>query len=77
MDLLTVAEASKELGISREAVYLAIREGRLKAIKILGKHGIRRKEVEAYQPVEVKVRAGQKSAATKKRANRGRPKLKS
>lgn len=74
MDLLTVAEASKELGISREALYLAIREGRLKAIKILGRYGVRRKELEAYQPVEVRVRAGHALAATKKR---GRNKSKS
>ncbi len=77
MDLLTVAEAAKELGISREALYQAIREGRLKAVKILGKYGIRRKELETYKPVEVRVRAGQALAATKKRANRDRGKLKS
>lgn len=77
MDLLTVAEAAKELGISREALYQAIRESRLKAVKILGRYGVRRKELEAYRPVEVRIRAGKVLGATKRRATRGHGKIKS
>jgi excisionase family DNA binding protein len=69
MDILTVSEAAKELGISREAVYLAIREGRLTAVKILGKYGITRDALDKYQPVEARVKA-QRQAASKRRSTK-------
>ncbi len=68
MDILLVSEAAKELGISREAVYLAIREGRLTAIKILGKYGVPRDALERYRPVEARARAQRKAAASKRKS---------
>jgi excisionase family DNA binding protein len=72
VDLITVSDAARELGISREAVYKAIREGRLPAIKILGKVGIERKILREYHPVEVRVRAGKKRAAQKRKSRGGK-----
>jgi excisionase family DNA binding protein len=69
MDILTVSQAAKELGISREAVYLAIREGRLTAVKILDKYGITRDELDKYQPVEARVKA-QRQASSKRRSTK-------
>lgn len=63
MDLITVSEAAKELGISREAVYKAIREGRLAAVNILGKIGIERKALKEYHPEEIRIKAGKRRAA--------------
>lgn len=71
MDILTVSEAAKELGISREAVYLAIREGRLTAVKILGKYGITRDELDKYQPVEGRVKAQRQAASNRKSTKKG------
>jgi excisionase family DNA binding protein len=71
VNLITVSEAAKELGISREAIYKAIREGRLTAINILGKIGIEREALKEYHPEEVRIKAGKKRAAQKRRA-RGR-----
>jgi len=67
MDLLTVPEAAKILGISRAAVYTAIREKRLKSVTVLGKIGIPRNELKAYKPMQVRVQSGRRSAVSKKR----------
>ena len=69
MDLLTVQEAAKELGITRQALYQAVREGRLKTIKILGKIGVPSDELRNYTPVEVRVRAGKERGTSKPKAN--------
>ena len=68
MELLTVAEVARELGISREAVYKAVREGRLESVQILGKIGISREALNGYKPVDVRIQAGRKRAATIKRS---------
>jgi excisionase family DNA binding protein len=70
VDLITVSEAAKELGISREAVYKAIREGRLAATIILGKIGIEREALKEYKPVEIRVKAGKVRATRKRKHNR-------
>ena len=69
MDLITVSEAAKELGISREAIYKAIREGRLAAVNVLGKIGIERKTLNEYHPEEVRIMAGKKRAEQKRKTN--------
>ena len=58
MQLVTVKEAAREKGISREAIYQAIQDGRLKIKIVLGKIGILRTSLDAYQPNHHKVRAG-------------------
>jgi hypothetical protein len=62
-EILSVSQASSELGISREAVYAAIREGRLQSVNILGKLGIERHVLESYHPQEIKIRAAKERAA--------------
>jgi excisionase family DNA binding protein len=66
--LLTVSEAAKELGISRESVYKAIREGRLMSVIVLGKIGIERKTLKAYSPGARQIAAGKKRARTRRKA---------
>ena len=58
MQLVTVKDAAREKGISREAIYQAIQDGRLKTKKVLGKIGILRSSLDAYEPDRNKVRAG-------------------
>jgi excisionase family DNA binding protein len=66
--MLTVAEVARELRISREAVYKAVREGRMESVQILGKIGISREALISYQPLDIRIQAGRKRAATTKRA---------
>lgn len=68
MSLLTVSEAAKELGISRESVYKAIREGRLTSVMVLGKIGIERKALKGYSPGERQIAAGKKRARDRRKA---------
>ena len=70
VDLVTVSEAAKQLGISRQAVYKAISEGRLSAVTVLGKIGIERGALKAYRPVEVRVSAGQQRAVQRRARKR-------
>ncbi len=63
MKLVTVRDAAREKGISREAVYQAIRTGRLKSRKVLGKIGILRSSLDEYEPDSKKIRAGRLRAA--------------
>jgi excisionase family DNA binding protein len=72
VNLITVSEAAKELGISREAVYKAIREGRLTSVNILGKIGIEGKALKEYHPIEIRVQAGKKRALQKKKSRAGK-----
>ncbi|MGH9822776.1 MAG: helix-turn-helix domain-containing protein [Blastocatellia bacterium] len=72
MDLVTVAEAAKLLGISRGAVYLAVREKRIAAVTLLGKIGIPRAELEKYEPVAVRVRAGKQRGPSDGKPKKGR-----
>ena len=58
MQLVTVKDAAREKGISREAIYRAIHDGRLKTRKVLGKIGVLRSSLDAYEPDRNKVRAG-------------------
>ena len=67
MQLVTVKDAAREKGISREAIYQAIQDGRLKTRKVLGKIGILRRSLDAYEPDRNKVRAGLTRARFKER----------
>lgn len=62
-DLVPVAQAAKELGISRIAVYQAIQEGRPESVEVLGKIGVPRRALNKYQPNETRKRAGKERAA--------------
>ncbi len=48
-DFKSVEEAAKHLGISGQAVRLAIREGRLKATRVGGVHIIDAKDLRKYK----------------------------
>ena len=56
-DYLSVNEAASRLGISRAAVYSAIREGRLESEVILGKIALKRGSVANYKPNQDRIRA--------------------
>jgi excisionase family DNA binding protein len=68
VSLLTASEAAKELGISREAVYKAIREGRLTSVIVLGKIGIERKALKNYSPGARQIAAGKIRARNRRKA---------
>lgn len=57
-DYLSVNQAASELGISRAAVYSAIREGRLESEVVLGKIAVTRKSLARYKPNQDRIRAG-------------------
>ena len=58
MKLVSVSDAAKEKGVSREAIYQAIQQGRLKVRRVIGKIGVLRNSLDAYQPDANKIRAG-------------------
>ncbi len=62
-ELVTVAQAAKEAGVSRYAIYKAIDAGNLDYETQLGKIGIPRRALKNYRPNETKVRAGKERAA--------------
>jgi excisionase family DNA binding protein len=59
--LITVAEAARLKGVTRTAVYTAIKEGRLSHTRILGHIGLREADVSAWKPREYAGRPGTKS----------------
>lgn len=66
-DLLTVREAARSKGVSVAAIYKAIEDGRLNAVKVLDRVALRRVDVMKYEPVRYAGRAGAKGRG-------GRPK---
>lgn len=68
IDLLTVPQVAKLLGISREGVYRAIREGRLGSREVLGRLGVPPSALANYNPSEAKIQAGKEMAAKRKKA---------
>jgi excisionase family DNA binding protein len=66
-DLITVQEAAVLLGSHPQAVFNALREGRLSGKKVLGRIVLKRSEVEAYRlrtrPDGVKPRGRPKKTA--------------
>ena len=65
-DYKSVEEAAKYLGISGSAVRLAIKEGRLPAMRVGGVHIVPRKALKKYKVnSKMKVRGGLRSKAKK------------
>ncbi len=69
--LLTIPQAAALLGISSSAVYRAIREGKLPAVTILGKQGLRKQDIDAYQPRAYRDRPGAKPVGRGKQKSEG------
>lgn len=49
-DILTPAQAAKLEGVSRTAIYNALADGRLQGVRVLGRIGIARSVLKAWQP---------------------------
>ena len=49
-DMLTPAQAAKLKGVSRTAIYNALSDGRLQGVRVLGRIGIARGVLKAWQP---------------------------
>ena len=49
-DMLTPAQAAKLKGVSRTAIYNALNDGRLQGVRVLGRIGIVRSVLKAWQP---------------------------
>lgn len=49
-DILTPAQAAKLKGVSRTAIYNALADGRLQGVRVLGRIGIARSALKAWQP---------------------------
>jgi excisionase family DNA binding protein len=68
---LTVPQAATVLGVSKSAIYEAIREARIRSELVFGRRVIRREEVAAYQQRTEGV--GARGGRPKIRRKRGRP----
>ena len=49
-DILTPAQAAKLKKVSRTAIYNALADGRLRGVRVLGRIGIAREVLKAWQP---------------------------
>lgn len=49
-DLISIIEAAKLKGVSRNAVYLAVKDGRLPHVMVVGHYALRRTDVLAWKP---------------------------
>jgi excisionase family DNA binding protein len=58
--LLTVPQAAVRKGVSRTALYNAVTQGRLPHVRVLDKIGLRAADVDAWQPIAYRERAGAK-----------------
>lgn len=63
-ELLTAEEAAQLKGVTRAAVYLAIKEGRLPHTRVLGRLGVRQADVLAWTPIRYGGRPGRKTGRT-------------
>ena len=57
-EMLTVQQSADLKGVTRSAVYLAIKENRLPHVRVLGKIGLHRTDVEAWVPISYRGRPG-------------------
>ena len=57
-EYITPAEAARLKDVSRAAIYLAIKEGRLNAEKVLGRVALKKAEVQAWTPMRYAGRPG-------------------
>lgn len=60
--LISVSEAAEQKGVSREAVYQAIRRGQLRVRRVLGRIGVVRSSLDTYEPRLEKIAAGRRRA---------------
>lgn len=60
IDLASITEAAEYLGVTRQAIFIAIKEGRLPAMRIGRQWVIRRIELEKYRVSELRREAGLK-----------------
>lgn len=49
-ELMTVSEAASALSVSRGSIYDAIERGEIRAVMVLGRKAVLRKDVESYVP---------------------------
>lgn len=49
-ELLTVSQAAKVRGVTRQAINHLVREGKLPSVEIAGKRFLRRSDVEDFEP---------------------------
>ncbi|HEX8237758.1 MAG TPA: helix-turn-helix domain-containing protein [Abditibacteriaceae bacterium] len=49
-DIVTPAQAAKIKGVSRTAIYNALADGRLQGVRVLGRIGVDRSALKAWQP---------------------------
>ena len=66
-ELVTVPEAARMLGISKQAVYLVIRRRDLLPVMVPGRHALRRSDVERYKPMLSRQESGRRSWAAKQK----------
>ena len=59
-ELLTVAEAAQRKSVSRATIYIAVAEGRLPHVQVLGRIGLREEDVTSWEPVRRRERLGAK-----------------
>jgi excisionase family DNA binding protein len=59
-ELLSPREAAQLKGVTTAAIYLAIKEGRLPHIRVLGRIGLRELDVKAWTPISYAGRPGAK-----------------
>jgi excisionase family DNA binding protein len=57
-DYLSIKETAEKLGISRSAVYLAIKVGRLATVQLGSHFFVHRRDVQNYKPMEQAVEWG-------------------
>ena len=57
-ELITVDEAATLKGVTKAAVYAAVKEGRLPHERVLRRIAVRRDAVEAWQPIAYRDRPG-------------------
>ena len=65
-ELVTVPEAARMLGISKQAGYPAIRQGNLLPVMVPGRQALRRSDLERYKPMLSRQESGRRSWATKR-----------
>jgi excisionase family DNA binding protein len=55
---LSVTQAATRKGVSRTAIYLALKDGRLASVEIAGRNVLRETEVDAWTPMTAQRRRG-------------------
>jgi helix-turn-helix protein len=72
MDLLRIPQAAELLGVTRQAIGTAVREGRLKSQEIAGVIFVRRADVEVYEVDTDRQQRGKRRRQREQRGQRER-----